>query len=49
MSSVPGYEPVVIEDSNFKRYQNSPAMIKLRDSLNNGPLFDNCKTCPWQG
>jgi MoaA/NifB/PqqE/SkfB family radical SAM enzyme len=49
MVNVPGHEPIVIKDSNFKSYWNADAMVNLRKSLNNGPLFENCKICPWQG
>jgi len=49
MVDIPGYEPIVMDDNNFKSYWNSPAMVGLRESLNNGPLFENCKVCTWQG
>jgi sulfatase maturation enzyme AslB (radical SAM superfamily) len=49
MVDVPGHEPIVMENSNFKSYWNSDAMVNLRKSLNSGPLFELCKTCSWQG
>ena len=49
MLNVPGHEPIVMTTSNFKSYWNSDAMVNLRKSLNNGPLFETCKTCVWQG
>lgn len=49
MVDIPGHEPIVMDDSNFKSYWNSPAMVSLRKSLNSGPLFENCKVCPVQG
>ena len=49
MVDVPGHESIVMTTSNFKSYWNSDAMVNLRKSLNNGPLFEACKTCTWQG
>jgi pyruvate-formate lyase-activating enzyme len=49
MVDIPGHEPIVMDDDNFKSYWNSPAMVSLRKSLNSGPLLENCKVCPWQG
>lgn len=49
MLDVPGYEPMIMKDNDFMGYWNSPAMVKLRDSLIRGPMFESCKTCPTQG
>lgn len=49
MIDVPGYEPMVMKGNDFMVYWNSPAMVKLRDSLIRGPMFESCKTCPNQG
>ena len=50
ISDVPGHKPVVFDGTEpFMAYWNSPAFVALRRWLRDGPLLDNCKTCPMHG
>lgn len=49
MARVPGYEEMGFNSSdNFFELWNSPALIELRRSLKDGPLYPACKTCTYQ-
>lgn len=50
MADVPGFEPIVLDkDMQFSSAWNSEAMVRLRQTLSKGPLFDACKVCSIQG
>ncbi|MDF1664083.1 MAG: radical SAM/SPASM domain-containing protein [Planctomycetota bacterium] len=50
MDSVPGFERNDYDgQTDFFEAWNSPAFVELRRSLQSGPLFAPCKTCPTQG
>ena len=47
MTEVPGFEEIRFDGQyEFLEAWNSPAMMKLRDRLNHGPLFGSCQRCP---
>jgi MoaA/NifB/PqqE/SkfB family radical SAM enzyme len=48
MNRVPGYEPIGLNAStNFFELWNSPALLKLRESLLKGPLYSICQNCTY--
>jgi hypothetical protein len=48
MTSVPGHRPSYLrKDASFDDVWNSPAMIALRRSLNEGPLKNPCLQCAY--
>lgn len=50
MDAVPGFERNVYDGQfDFFKAWNSPAFVELRRSLQSGPLYGPCKTCPVQG
>lgn len=50
MSDVPDHEPLVFDGTRpFRDYWNSEAMMNLRRTLREGPLYNECRTCPMQG
>lgn len=49
LNKVPGYELVGLTASDdFFALWNSPAFVRLRESLLEGPMFPSCKTCTYQ-
>jgi sulfatase maturation enzyme AslB (radical SAM superfamily) len=49
MPRVPGYEEMrVAATDDFFELWNSPALVQLRRSLQQGPLYPACKTCTYQ-
>ena len=49
MPRVPGFEEMrVAATDDFFELWNSPALVQLRRSLQQGPLYPACKTCTYQ-